>query len=174
MASLYEIETATKEYSEKRRQLADLIHDLENQIADLKRKALPGVRRALDRATEAQDKLHNLISESPELFVKPRTLTWHGVKIGYQKAKGTITWDDEEAVVKLIRKHFPDQVDILIKSKEVPVKTALAQLTVAELKKLGVSVVEAGDEVIIKTTDSEIDKLVDTLLKVADPPKEST
>ena len=37
----------------------------------------------------------------------------------------------------------------------------------AELKKVGCTVVDAGDAVVIKPTDSEVDKLVDTLLKGA-------
>jgi len=165
MASLAEIETATKEYSEKRRQLADLIHDLETQMAVLKRKALPAIRRALDRAIESQDNLRNLIQENPEKFNKPRTRTWHGVKVGFQKSKGTIKWDDKKTVIKLIKKHQPDQVDILIKTTEDPVKTALAQLSAVELKKLGITVVEAGDEVVIKPMDNEIDKIVKALLE---------
>jgi hypothetical protein len=165
MASLAEIETATKEYSERRRQLADLIHDLETQMAVLKRKALPSIRRALDRAIEYQDNLRTLIQENPEKFTKPKTRTWHGVKVGFQKSKGTIKWTDKGAVIKLIKKHFPDQVDILIKTTEDPVKTSLSQLSAADLKKLGVTVVEAGDEIVIKAMDSEIDKIVNALLE---------
>jgi len=165
MASLAEIETATKDYSEKRRQLADLIHDLETQMAVLKRKALPAIRRALDRAVESQDNLRTLVQNNPELFIKPRTRTWHGVKVGYQKGKGTISWDDKATVVKLIKKHLPDQVDILIKTTEDPIKTALSQLTASDLKKIGVTITEAGDEIVIKAMDSEIDKIVNALLE---------
>ena len=89
----------------------------------------------------------------------------YGVKVGFEKGKGRIEWDDDDTVVRLIEKHFPEQADILIKTKKKPAKKALAQLSVAELKKLGVTVEETGDQVVIKSTDSEIDKLVTALLK---------
>ncbi|HNW37160.1 MAG TPA: hypothetical protein PKM25_19620, partial [Candidatus Ozemobacteraceae bacterium] len=69
------------------------------------------------------------------------------------------------SVVKLIRKHFPEQVDVLVKITEKPVQSALNQLTVGDLKKLGVSVSEGGDEALIKPTDTDIDKLVAKLLE---------
>jgi hypothetical protein len=70
-------------------------------------------------------------------------------------------------VVARIKKHLPEQADVLIKLKETPVKDALAQLSAAELKKLGVTVSEAGDQVVVKPVDSEVDKMVDALMKEA-------
>lgn len=99
------------------------------------------------------------------MFDTPRTVVFYGIKVGLQKGKGAIEWDDDAQVVKLIEKHFPEQADVLIKTTKKPVKKALAQLTVAELKKLGIVVEETGDQVVIKSTDSEIDKLVNALLK---------
>jgi hypothetical protein len=97
--------------------------------------------------------------------VKPRTVILHGIKVGYRKATGKIEFDDAEQVVKLIRKHFPDQFDVLVKVEETPVKKALANLTAAELKKLGIEVSDSGDEVEIRDTASDVDKLVSALLK---------
>jgi hypothetical protein len=81
------------------------------------------------------------------------------------KAKGKITWADDDQVVKLIKKHLPDQADILIKTTEKPIRDTLQGLTAAELKRIGVTVDETGDVVVIKSTDSEIDKFVEALLK---------
>jgi hypothetical protein len=117
------------------------------------------------RAIEAQQELHLAIKDHPEEFVKPRTRLLHGIKFGYQKRKGEIAWEDEAKVVALIRKHFPEQEEILIKIVETPVKKALGQLAAADLKKLGVSVENDTDEVIIKATDSDIDQIVEAILK---------
>jgi hypothetical protein len=165
MATLAEIEKLTREYAQARRVLAERVQELENAINELKRKALPYIRRAAEAASERQAVLKIAIEESPELFQKPRTVIFHGVKVGFQKGKGELKWESAEQVVRLIKKHFPEQAETLIKVKETPVKTALAQLSVQELKKIGVEVNETGDEVVIKSTDSEIDKLVAALLK---------
>ncbi|MDF1486722.1 hypothetical protein PY257_16355, partial [Ramlibacter sp. H39-3-26] len=53
------------------------------------------------------------------------------------------------------------------KTTQRPVKDALAQLPAADLKKLGISITDAEDEVIVRAVDSEVDKLVDALLKQA-------
>ena len=118
--------------------------------------------------SETRDRLKVAIESAPELFVKPRTLVIAGVRIGIQKGKGQIVYGDADQVVKLIRKHFPEQADALIAVKETPVKKALANLSVAELKRIGVTVEETGDQVVIKPTDSEVDKLVAALLREAE------
>ena len=89
----------------------------------------------------------------------------HGLKLGYQKGKGKIEWEDDDQVVKLIRRHFPDQFDVLIKTAERPIKDALASLTAAELRKIGVTVEETGDVVFVKDSTGNVDKLVKALLK---------
>uniref|UniRef100_UPI00248EC44C hypothetical protein n=1 Tax=Thalassobaculum salexigens TaxID=455360 RepID=UPI00248EC44C len=70
-------------------------------------------------------------------------------------------------VVELIIKHLPEQTESLIKVTETPVKSALANLPTADLKRIGVTVTQTGDQVYIAPTDSEIDKLVDALVKEA-------
>ena len=165
MATMNQIEKLTKDFSEARRALAERVQTLEDEITALKRKYLPGIRKAVEIASERQSSLSAAIEDSPELFLKPRTWLFHGIKIGYQKGKGELQWEDTEQVIKLIKKHFPEQAEILIKTKEEPARNALAKLSVHDLKRIGVTVIETGDQVIIKSTDSEIDKLVNALLK---------
>lgn len=167
MPEMKDIEPCAKAFADARQKVVEIVTDLNAGIDALKRDSLPGLKRAIARAAEKHDQLKAIIEASPALFVKPRTVVFHGVKIGYAKGKGGIAFDDAQQVVKLIRKHLPDAADTLIKTTEAPVKDALAQLSVAELKKLGCTVVDAGDAVVIKPTDSEVDKLVDTLLKGA-------
>lgn len=165
--SLGHIEELTKEYSRKRAVLAQVVRDLNARLEAAKRVALPDIKAALAATAEAQHRLQTAVEAEPQLFVKPRTYIFHGVKVGMQKGKGGIEWEDDNQVVKLIRKHFPEQTDSLIKVTEKPVKSALNGLSVAELKRISCTAVETGDQVVIKPTDSEVDKLVDALLKEA-------
>lgn len=165
MEGLSKIETLTKEYATQRTELATLLGHLNEELARLKNKRLHGIKRQLAKAKEASHKLQNAIDAEPGLFVKPRTYTFHGVKVGFQKGKGGITWADDAQVVKLIRQYFPDQADALIKVTEKPVKGGLNTLEARDLKRLGCEVKDAGDEVVIKPVDGEVDKLVDALLK---------
>jgi hypothetical protein len=166
-AQLTDIEPAARAYADARGKVSEIVTDLNDGIAALKRDSMPGLKRAIARAADKHDQLLRIIQANPGLFVKPRTVIYHGIKLGYAKGKGGIAFDDPAQVIKLIRKHLPEAADTLIKTTEAPVKDALALLTVAELKKLGCHVVDASDAVLIKPADSAVDKLVDTLLKGA-------
>jgi len=172
MTTLGDIERLTKAFADGREQLAQRVKSLENEITAIKRRRLQGIKSMVNLVLEKQADLKAALEDSRGLFTKPRTMIFHGVKIGFQKAKGKISWADDDQVIKLIKKHLPDQADILIKTTEKPVKEALQQLSASDLKKIGVTVEETGDQVVIKSTDSEIDKFVDTLLKEDDPEKE--
>ncbi|OPY15632.1 MAG: hypothetical protein A4E66_00036 [Syntrophus sp. PtaB.Bin001] len=165
MASLGDIEKFTEEFAAEREKLIDHVSTLEDEIAVLRRKHLPKIKVAVNTVAEKQNILKMALEESRSLFVKPKTMILHGVKIGFQKAKGKISWADDDQVIKLIKKHLPDQEDILIKTTEKPIKDALANLPAVDLKRIGVTVEDSSDQVVIKSTDSEIDKFVDALLK---------
>jgi hypothetical protein len=167
MTQLTDIERRVKAFADARAEVAGIVTILNEGIEALKRDNMPGLKRAIARAAEKHDNLKVMIDANPSLFVKPRTVVMHGVKVGMGKGKGGITFEDPAQVVKLIKKHMPDAADVLIITKESPAKDALAQLSATELKKIGCNVVNAGDAVVIKPTDSEVDKLVDTLLKGA-------
>ena len=165
MSTLNQIETKTKTHALAREALAERVRELQDAIEDAKRRRLPGIKRAVEDAKATEAALRAAIEDSPELFEKPRTVIFYGIKVGFQKGKGRIEWDDDERVVTLIKRHFPDQIEALVKVTEKPLKTALAQLSVQELKKLGIEVEETGDLVVIKDTASDVDKLVTALLK---------
>lgn len=168
MAHMSEIARLTQVYASERSQLAGRVQALEEEMARIKRRALPGIKRAVARVAEAHDRLRAALEESPELFQRPRTVVIAGVRVGWEKGKGRLVWDDPDQVVRLIKRHFPDQAEVLIRTREEPVRKALAQLSVAELKRIGVTVEETGDQVVIRPTDGQVDKLVDALLRDAE------
>jgi len=167
------IEGAAKHYSKERGILADLVTSLNDEILRLNRKALPAIKKAVNATKEAEAKLEALLKNNAALFVKPRTWTVHGMKVGYAKQAGRIEIPDVDKSIKLIRKHFPEKADLLIVQKESISKDALGNITVDDLKKIGCKVIADTDAVVIKPTDSNVDKLVTALLKNDDPEKEA-
>lgn len=167
MTKLMDLERRAKALGEARETLAAIVTQLNEGIEALKRDHMRDLKRAVNAAAEQHERLRALIEEAPELFVKPRTVVMHGIKFGYAKGVGRMEFEDEKRVVALIRKTLPDQADVLIATREVPVKTALAQLTAAELKRLGVTLADTDDVVVIRPTDSAVDKLVTRLLESA-------
>jgi hypothetical protein len=159
------IEYAARIYADARAILNRRVLSLEAEENKLKKKHLPAIRTALVAAKEKYELLLDLVRQNKALFKRPKKQAFHGVEVGYRKQKGKIGWDDDAQVIRLIRKHFPDQESLLIITREVPSKEALQALTAADLKKIGVRVTDDEDKPFVRTTDSDIDKLVDALFK---------
>lgn len=165
MATMEEIEKLTATFAARHEALAGSMMAFRDDQSALERKHFPRLRRLAVAMKEAQANLHAALEASPHLFERPRTVVLHGIKVGFQKAKGRIDWEDDDQVVKLIRRHFGEQFDLLVKTVHKPAKDALAQLSAAELKRLGIAVAETGDVVFVKPVDSGIDKALKALLK---------
>lgn len=162
---MLDIEKSARLHAEHQRELRFLVEALQAEIEDAKRRALRNIRRAIDRAANSRGALKSLIEQRPDLFEKPRTVVIDGIKVGFQKQKGGLLIEDEARTCALIHKHLPDVVDVLIQVTEKPIKAALNQLTAADLRAIAVQVTSDTDEVLIKDTASDIDKLVAALLK---------
>lgn len=165
MKTLNDIDALTKKYADAHGSLCDTVAALGFEIEQVKSNYLKRIKEQVRAAKARKAELKAAIEESPALFTKPRTLVLHGTEVGLKKAKGKIEFEDADQVVKLIRKHFPEQFDVLVKTDETPVKTALGGLTVSELKKLGIEVSETGDYVLIKDAASDVAKAVKAFLK---------
>lgn len=164
MTTLQEIEALTETYADRRDALAEMVESLELEIAAAKKIHLPAIRHAAYETAAAKDALAAALDDGKALFEKPRTRVFHGVKVGWAKAKGSIAWASAERVVSLIRKTLGDAAEDYLIMTEKPNKTALATLDATTLRRLGVEVVHAGDERVIKPTAGDVDKLVDALL----------
>ncbi len=160
--SIAVLDSKCKAYSLKRAVLADRVSALESEIAELKKKHLPGIKSAAASCSDLQADLRNTIEQAPGLFVKPKTFTLWGIKIGFVKGKGKLAWDIEDAeLVKRIKRNFAaDACELLIVVTESPSKEGISKLPANELKRLGVTIEEAGEQIVVKASDSEIDKLV--------------
>jgi hypothetical protein len=163
--SLETIDAKAKVLAAHRDILSDLVAALKAGQDELHRDHLPGIKRELKRVFQLDAELKALVGANPEVFTKPRTLVLHGLKVGFAKGKGKVLFSNAETVVKLIKRKLPDLAEQLIDVKESPAKSAIAKLTVDQLKAIGCSVTSAGDQIVVTAVDTAVDKLVDALLK---------
>jgi hypothetical protein len=163
--TIAEIEKKTKSYSEIHEQISSEVRYMQKQMEETKRLAMHHIRRLLESACERKAEVAGMVEASPELFEKPRTLVFYGIKIGFQKGKGKIVIDDPEKTIKKIKEHLSVLIPTLIETKEVPRKSAIEQLDVADLKMIGCKVEGTGDTVIVKPVDGEVDKMIAALMK---------
>lgn len=166
MATLKEIELKAKHYSDARARLAEDMRELQDIVENAKRAALPTIKERVRVAKDHEAALRAMIAESAELFVRPRTVTVHGVKVGFAKGKGKVTFEDADQVLKLIKKNFSEeQAELLISTTEKPNKESIALLPAGDVKRIACALSGTGDQVVVKDTASDVDKLVTALLE---------
>ncbi len=165
--SLAEIEKLTGRYAEARDVLTNYVDTLNEKIEALKRAAMADIKRAVARTAEREAELRAAVEAAPELFTKPRTVIFHGVKVGFQKAKGTLEIPDPEETLIRLKRMFASSAAQYTHLKETLDKEALAGLSADALKKLGCTLADTGDQIVIKPTDGAVDKIVNALLKDA-------
>ncbi len=165
MNDLHSMELLAGQYADSHAMLAESVERLNAEIEEFKRRRLPQIRRHVRATAGCRDKLRAAIESAPALFSRPRTRVLAGVKVGYAKQRGKVMIDDEAAVIGRIRKLLPAaQAQLLVRVRESVHKPAVYDLVAADLKRLGIRIADDEDVVVIRSTDSDVDKLVEALL----------
>lgn len=168
-SGLREIGNLVKPFSDAQDTLVERVANLKQDILDVKKNAIVGIRSAVSMVVNRKAKVITAVNENRELFEKPRTQMFEGVKVGLQQIKAKVEWDKNDKkgqrVVNLIKEKFPEMVDTLIVTKEEPNVKNLLKLSVKELTKIGCVFVDKYDEIVVKTPKIDIDKYVDGLMK---------
>ena len=162
--TLNEIEPLCAAYDGECVKLEDMIGSLEADLEAVKQKHLVALKRQARVVANREAELHSAVEASAGLFTKPRTHIMHGTKVGMANSIGSVVFEDEAQVVKLVEKHFKDRFDELVKTEYTPRKDSLRQLSEAELAKLGCSVEGAGEVVIVKRVAGDVEKLINKLI----------
>ncbi len=164
MPSFETITDLARTFAAARRALSQKVEAAQAEIDTVRAAHIPEIQALTNDVANVSDMLLAAVEASPELFTKPKSQTLFGVKVGFAKQPGKISWDDAAQVLKLIKKHLPDQAELLIKTTEKPVKSALNGLPATQLKRIGVTVTEAGDRAFVTPVDGDLEKLVHALL----------
>lgn len=161
------IDQHARQYADAQMALDSLTNDLRRQIDQVVREHWPRLRAATTRAAERYEALYALVSESRDAFDKPKTRILHGVRVGFRKSKDSVQILNAENTVALIKRHLADQADVLISTTERPVQSAIEQLEPDDLKLIGCKRVTGGDEPVAAIAETELDKVVQALMKSA-------
>lgn len=164
-ATLAQLERLAAEYDAECTKLEDLVAALEADMELVRRQHITALKRQAAVVANREAELHNAIECGPQLFLKPRTFTIAGVKVGYTTSPGSLTWDDDASVVAAIREFMPRQVSTLISITEEPRKAALKALPKAEQLKIGCRLDGAGDVVVLKRVSGDVEKMISKVIE---------
>lgn len=151
--------------------LADVLRSVQTEVDAVKNHSLPRIRRQARTVADQHVRLTEQIRAHSDLFVRPRTQTVDGLRFGLMKRRGKMRWSSDAQLVKRIDKLVQDgeitdeQRELLVRTTEKPSAAALEKLDARLLKRLGVTVDADCDEVIIKSVDSTVEKMVNAVIK---------
>lgn len=171
--TLDDIQKRAAALSATRDKLRDLLSTLQAELDTVKRGSEADIRRAARTVARQHNELAELICQNPELFDKPRSYVVDGLKFGLQKQKGSLQWDDDDALCKRLRQLgksgalTDEQLQLCIRTKEAPVAAALEKLDASLIKRLGITVQADTDAPLIKSVDSAVEKAINAVIREA-------
>lgn len=149
--ALGDIEAACKRATEAAEALSGAITDLRAAIEPSIARALPGIRDALVQFRASRKAVADLVQQHRDLFERPRTRIYHGVKVGLQALPGQLMLEDQgDALIARIDRELPAAAAILApaRSREVSL-AALKLLPDADLARIGGVKVSGETKVIV-------------------------
>ena len=165
--TLDDLSARAERLAARRRDLVLAAAEMETEVAAVRRKHIAGLRKiAIDVKAQLAG-LQRLVAEAASLFAKPKSRTVADIQFGFRKGRGRIEFDDEAKVIARIRKLRPDLVATAIVTREAVDKDAIGNIPADELRKLGITIVEAGDAPFVKPKDSDTDELITLALAEA-------
>lgn len=165
--TLQEIEKLTAAYASDQNDLNALIAEITAETEVLKKRYQLRLKRTICQVTAKYEGLYRAVAEHPELFEKPKTQMFEGIKVGIVAGKGKVQIDDEEQTIALIEKKLPSKADLLIKVTKALVKSAVAQLSDDERAKINAQIVGKESRVVITSVDSAVNKILNSIIKVS-------
>ncbi len=166
MPTIHDIETSADRYSIAKSDVTDLVEEITARVDELKKEFAPRVKAAMRIAATRHEDLYRLIADNPDLFKKPRTYLFAGLKVGMQTGPATIETDDESLTIELIEKHLTqEQQKLLVKTTKKLNVVAVKKLDEKTLRVIRASLVEGKDHVVIKETDTQFEKIFSSIVK---------
>lgn len=164
--TIEELNRLTLTQAGREQELTIALTELRDELDAVQRKHLSKIKRLAGAFAESDSELRDAVNHGRELFVDRKTMILNRVKVGLRASAGKLVFDDARAVVEAIRKEFPQKAKMLIETEESPrVAVIKGTLTEADWKKIGCRIEGAGDQVVVTSMDSEVEKTIANVVK---------
>jgi len=163
---LHAIERAAVTLAGHRRALEAELQAAEEKLARVRQASAERLRQKVIDTAKSEAALIRLVERSPQLFVRPQSMEFDGVKVGWRKGKGRLELPETEKLIQRAEDLLtPAQRKSVLRVRTTVLKGGLAKLSGDLLKKLGVTLTAAGPEAFVTYSKSSVEKMVDWWLK---------
>lgn len=148
--ALSKIEDACKHAAAAAENLSGGLSDLRAAIEPIISRALPRLRELLIAHRAARKSVADLVEANRDLFKKPRTRLFHGVKVGLQSLPPQLMLEDKgDALIARIDRELPDLATMLAPCERTVSTAALKLLQPEQLAQIGGVQVSGTDRVVV-------------------------
>lgn len=162
MNTLTRIEENCKNLAEQRAHLRRRYETKQKAILAVNTEHDEAIRRLQAECTVTRATLLANLEAGRELFKKPKSRGFHGITVGFEKERCSVTMPDEVILVDRIVKLLPAaQAESVLDRSVSLIKAAFKKLPHETLQKLGCSVVSGADRPIVHANDDDIEALVE-------------
>lgn len=163
MTEMEHIAGLCKALADARETLSEVVTDIRQRQRAAVKDRLRDLKKRAANVSALKDQLYVAVESAPHLFESPKTRAIDGIKVGFRKMPGALEGDEAAALAR-IRRHLPALADDLINTRETLNKAALKKLDAKQLARVGLTLVDVDDAVVLQAASSDLDKLVDTLI----------
>jgi len=161
MNSLATIETNCRQLAALRCQLRKKFESRQSAQNLVDAAHNPGIRDLHEQCETLRATLLDNLAAGRDLFLHRKTQEFHGITVGFEKERDSLTLPPEDILVDRIEKILPAAQGKTLLDRTVKViKSAFKKLPVETLQKLGCSVIKGGDKSIVRANDDDIETLV--------------
>ena len=125
---------------------------------------IEALKSAIAEESVKHESLVENIQENKDLFTKPKTRAFMGVKVGFRKKPGKVVIKDPKQALLLAKKFLLKEHPDLIVTTERLDLTQIKKLSVKEMGKIGATYIDSTDEAFAQTAKTDPDKLIDALM----------
>ena len=123
-----------------------------------------GLRESQETCAELRATIETLVEQARPDFLKPKqpkTRTFCGIEVGFEKERDSLLKPEEGVLVKNIEQMLPAaQAKTLLDRTVTVIKNAFKKLPKETLQQLGCSVVSGHDKPVVRTSDEDLETLV--------------
>ncbi|MEM7047844.1 MAG: host-nuclease inhibitor Gam family protein [Pseudomonadota bacterium] len=162
-------------YAEENERLAAILVAIDKDIRVIHERYAAALADQAMLVSCCRGELIDLVDAARHLFVKPKSQTVAGVRVGLRKGQDRLKYDDEGKLIHRISTLLPAQADSLLRQKIEINKDALKILSTEDRQRLGVKLVMGADEPFAQISKSDAEKVAASILEhVSEQPTPST
>lgn len=164
------IQSSCIELAGQKSRVQTLLAKIQNEQLAVTRKYADELQTEVSMLAMIKGRVHGLVLSARELFIKPKSRSFEGVAVGFEKERDSVTLPDDVTLIANIRKLLPGKAKLLIHTPAESVrKDAIKDLTPEEKQLIGISTTIGADNAFVRLEKTDVENRAAALLAAFEP-----